>query len=50
VIASVLIRFGNDPRWRVGNSDIKHLSRGNDIIQRMHEFRDGAGVVPPVDI
>lgn len=50
VLAGVFVGFGDDVGGCVGDSEVEDLSLLNHGVKRLHEFGDGAGEIPPVDI
>jgi hypothetical protein len=45
-VSGILIGFGNNPCWCIRNTEIEHFSRSHEIIERLHEFRNGSCVIP----
>ncbi len=39
-IASVLVRFGDDPGRRIRDAEVENLANTNHIVEGVHEFGD----------
>lgn len=50
MVAGVLVGLRNDPGRRVRDAQVQDLSLSDEGVETLHELRDGAGEVPPVDI
>ena len=50
VVARVLVRLADDPGRGVADAEVEHFARCDDVVQRLHEFRDGGRGVPPVQV
>ena len=47
---SISIGFCNNPRGHVGSTKIEDFALNNNVVESVHDFFDGTGVVPPVNI
>lgn len=50
VIASVLVRFCDQPGWSVGDAEVEDFALVGESIEAVHDFFDRCGVVPPVHV
>ncbi len=50
VVAGVLVCFGDDPSGGVADAEVEDFPRGDHVVEGLHEFGDGGGEVPPVDV
>ncbi len=48
--ACVLVGFGDDPGGEVGCAEVEDAAGGDLVVEGLHEFGDGGGPVPPVDV
>ena len=46
--AGVIVRLGHDPRRRIGDTEVQHETLRDEIMEAVHDFLDGAVVVPEV--
>lgn len=47
MIAGVLIGFSHNPGWRIRDSEVEDFASSDEVIERVHELRDGNRIVPP---
>lgn len=50
VITRVLVGLRNDPGRCVTDTEIEHLALCDEVVQALHDLRDGSGEVPPVNV
>lgn len=50
VVPGVLVGLGNNPGRRVRYSQVQNLALGDEGVQTLHELRDGAAEIPPVNV
>lgn len=50
MIAGVLVCFGDDPGGGVGDAEVEDFSLLAHGVEGLHEFGDGGGEVPPVEV
>lgn len=50
VAARVLVCLGHDPGGRVRDAQVEHLAGGDEVVEGLHQLRDGRGEVPPVHV
>ena len=50
LLARVLVGLADDPGRGVADAEVEDFTRGDDVVERVHDFGDGSGVVPPVDV
>lgn len=50
MVASVFVRFGDDPGGGVADAEIKDLPGGNEAVEGLHELRNRRREVPPVNV
>lgn len=50
VVARVLVCFGDDPGRGVADAEVEDFAGGDHVVEGLHEFGDGGGEVPPVDV
>ena len=50
LLAGVFVCFGDDPGGGVADTEVEDFSGGDDVVEGVHEFGDGGGEVPPVDV
>ena len=48
--SGILVRLADNPRWCVTDTQVQHFTSYDQVMQRLHQFRDGGGSVPPVKI
>ena len=50
MVTRVLICFGDNPGRSVAHTKVENLALLDDSVEGLHEFRNGGGEVPPVDV
>ena len=50
MLAGVFVCFADDPGRGVGDAEVEDFSGRDDVVEGVHDFGDGGGVVPPVDV
>ncbi len=49
-MARVLVGPADDPGGRVGNAEVEDFAGLDEVVEAVHDFGDGGGEVPPVDV
>ena len=50
LLARVLVGLADDPGGGVADAEVEDFSRGDGVVEGVHDLGDGGGVVPPVDV
>lgn len=50
VVSGILVGLGNNPSRRIRDSQVQDLTLGNEVVETLHELRDGGREVPPVHV
>ena len=48
--ARLLVGPADRPRGRVRHAEEQHLACSDEVVERLHQLRDGGGEVPPMHV